>query len=92
MPKSIISDVKDPVDVSMQSGWASGLLTKILANISVDLFNISLTYIDGDAYASLLVDSIRVYSVNQLWKEGFSVSNAFFPFVFIFFYNYIFRS
>ena len=49
-------------------GWASELITKIIANLSLTVADLSLNYLEGDVCACLRLHSLSLHSTDPSWR------------------------
>jgi hypothetical protein len=58
---------------AVSAGWIQGFLTKVLANVSVDISHLSIVYREEDIAFSLHIDSLNVFSCDSRWDKSFCV-------------------
>ena len=51
-------------------GWASDLITKIIANLSLHVHDLSLKYLEGDVCACLRLPSLSLHSTDPSWRSS----------------------
>ncbi|ETV92370.1 hypothetical protein H310_13268 [Aphanomyces invadans] len=71
------TDADPPIDPP-KSTWLQSMLTKILANISIQINNLVLKYEQDDIVLSLTLGLLDIYSANdkQAWARGFDEPNG----------------
>ena len=50
-------------------GWASDLITKIIANLSIHVDDLSLKYLEGNVCACLRLHSLSLHSTDPSWRS-----------------------
>ena len=62
---------QSPRDQSVSSGYIQSFLTKIINNVSVNVNNFILKYIEDDIVFSLNLTALEFYSVDLNWEKAF---------------------
>ena len=57
-------------DADASGGWASDLITKIIANLSITVNDLSLKYVEGSACACLRLQSLSLHSTDPSWRSS----------------------